>query len=85
VVQFEIHRVAIGIGLWETMVMAKHLFGLEVLDGNNRHTGFQCTKCGKIVPIQDGKPPQEYLSEECTKEDASQAAVRIVRQATENQ
>jgi len=70
-------------GLWETMVMAKHSFGLEVLDDKNAHTGFQCTRCGKIVPVENGKPPKQFIAEECTKEDPSQAAVRIVRQATE--
>jgi hypothetical protein len=75
------HRVAIGISLWETVVMAKHHFGLET---TIPIVGFQCTRCGKIVPAVDGKPSKESIAEDCTKEDASQAAVRIVREATES-
>jgi hypothetical protein len=60
--------------------MAKHNFGLEV---TVPIAGFQCTKCGKIVPSEDGKPPKKSVAEECQKEDCSQAAARIVREATE--
>lgn len=60
--------------------MAKHRFGLEVTVPIQ---GFQCTKCGKIVPrTEDGKVPKEFVVEECPKEDFSQAAARIVREAT---
>jgi hypothetical protein len=46
--------------------MAKHKFGLEV---TVPIVGFQCTKCGKIVPAVDGKPSKESVTEECEKED----------------
>jgi len=45
--------------------MAKHHFGLET---TVPYIGFQCTKCGKIVPAKGGKPPKEAIAEECPKE-----------------
>lgn len=76
--------VAITFGLWETIGMAKHNFLVGKQDEKGNWIGTQCVRCGKIAFYKDGKIPEDISAEECKREDASQAAARIVREATEN-
>ena len=48
--------------------------------------GAQCVRCGQIVLFENGKIPDDMAAQECRKadEDFSQAAARIVREATED-
>ena len=62
--------------------MAKHKFLLAVNEGETV-VGARCVACGIIALYENGKVPDEIRSQECKKEDASQAAARIVREATE--
>jgi hypothetical protein len=72
-----------GFGLWETVGMAKHKFLIGVGDNSGNLVGTRCARCGKIAKFENaGNIPEEIQSEECTPEDASQAAARIVREAT---
>lgn len=64
--------------------MAKHKFLVAVGDNAGNVVGAQCVRCGKIVKFENaGKIPEDIRAEECTPEDTSQAAARIVREATE--
>jgi uncharacterized OB-fold protein len=70
-------------GLWETVRMAKHKFLLARHDGEGKLIGTQCVRCGKITLFKNGKIPEDVSAEECWPEDVSQAAARIVKEATE--
>ncbi|MGA2346353.1 MAG: hypothetical protein ABSF93_10125 [Candidatus Sulfotelmatobacter sp.] len=63
--------------------MAKHKFAVAVNEGGVT-VGAQCIRCGAIVMYQNGQIPEDLREQECKREDASQAAVRIVREATED-
>ena len=62
--------------------MAKHKFMVAVNEGGTT-VGAQCMRCGQIALYENGKVPDDISEQECKKEDASQAAARIVREATE--
>jgi hypothetical protein len=65
--------------------MAKHKFEISVGDKAGNVVGARCSRCGKIAEFEDhGQIPKHLQDEECILEDPSQAAVRIVREATEN-
>lgn len=65
--------------------MAKHKFSGNVGDNAGNVVGTRCSRCGKVAKFEDlGKIPDDILNEECEREDASQAAARIVREATED-
>jgi len=64
--------------------MAKHKFQIPEGDKAGNVVGTRCVRCGKIVEfVNAGEIPEDIQAEECTPEDASQAAARIVREATE--
>ncbi len=63
--------------------MAKHKFDRAAGDKAGNVKGALCSRCGKIVELEDGDIPRKFQDEECTPEDFSQAAVRIVREAAE--
>jgi hypothetical protein len=66
--------------------MAKHTFDQPTADLAGNIDGALCTRCGKTVPLDDNHNiPDDVQNEECEREDVSQAAARIVRQATEGQ
>jgi hypothetical protein len=69
--------------LWETVRMAKHNFLVGMFE-NGIVVGARCVRCGIMVLYVDGKVPDDIQAQDCTKEDASQAAVRIVREATKD-
>lgn len=84
----------IGLGLWETVRMAKEL----VFAKDSKFVGWACKNCGWVKPLGrfvaagDPIPPDvqaDFDAHDCAKyprrhyEDASQAAVRVVREATE--
>ena len=46
--------------------------------------GAQCIRCGQIALYENGQVPDDIREQECKKEDASQSAVRIVEEATED-
>jgi hypothetical protein len=64
--------------------MAKHYFVIA-LSENDVVVGTQCARCSQIVFYVNGVVPDEILQQECPvkREDFSQAAARIVREATE--
>jgi hypothetical protein len=62
--------------------MAKHKFMVGVNE-NGVNVGAQCIRCGQIALYENGKVPDDIAAQECKKEDPSQAAARIVREATE--
>jgi hypothetical protein len=63
--------------------MAKHKFLLGLQDDHGNVIGTRCIRCGKPVLFVNGEVPGEFRDEECMKQDTSQAAARIVREATE--
>jgi len=64
--------------------MAKHNFIVGFFE-NGIVVGAQCAKCGQIALYENGKVPDDIREQDCKgKEDASQAAVRIVREATKD-
>jgi hypothetical protein len=64
--------------------MAKHKFEIPVGDKAGNVVGARCSRCGKIVEFENlGEIPKDIQDEQYTPEDASQAAARIVREATE--
>jgi hypothetical protein len=63
--------------------MAKHNFMVAVNEGDAT-VGAQCIRCGQIALYENGKVPDDIREQECKKEDASQAAARIVREATKD-
>lgn len=63
--------------------MAKHNFLVGVHE-NGAIVGAQCVRCGQIALYENGKVPEDIATQECKKEDASQAAARIVRESTES-
>ncbi len=63
--------------------MAKHQFGV-IHDGTMSGSNVQCIRCGIIVPQVDGKISDVMLEQECKREDFSQAAARIVKEATKD-
>jgi hypothetical protein len=64
--------------------MSKHRFSIPVADKAGNVVGVRCNRCGKIVEFENhGQIPSDVLAEECIPEGASQAAARIVREATE--
>ena len=65
------------------MGIAKHKFIIG-LYGNEIVVGSQCARCGQIALFEGGRIPDDIAAQECTRsEDFSQAAGRIVREATE--
>jgi hypothetical protein len=64
--------------------MAKHRFDRVVYEGI-AVAGVQCVRCDQIVLFMNAEIPEEFREQECpsTHEDFSQAAARIVREATE--
>jgi hypothetical protein len=65
--------------------MERHNFLITKADTSGRIVGAQCVRCGKIaLHAQNGAVSQALSEEECRCEDAIQAAVRIVREATKN-
>jgi hypothetical protein len=77
------HRVALEDDLWETMGMAKHKFDRATADKAGNVDGALCTRCGRTVELDDdGNIPTDVQNEECEREDFSQAAARVVREAT---
>jgi len=64
--------------------MAKHNFDRPIGDNAGNIVATGCSRCGKIVNLKDGEIPPEALQEECKREDFSQAAARIVREATKD-
>ena len=62
--------------------MAKHKFLVGMYE-NGVVVGAQCVRCGVMALYVNGKVPDDIQAQECKKEDASQAAARIVREATE--
>ena len=52
-------------------------------DEHRTIVGAQCIRCGRIAMYENGKVPDDIQAQECDKEDASQAAAGIVREATE--
>jgi hypothetical protein len=78
------HRAGIADGLWETTAMAKHQFEIAKTDIRGKVVGVQCVRCGKIALLMsNGAVSKDLSEEECSREDASQASVRGVREATE--
>ena len=63
--------------------MAKHKFMVAVNEGGET-VGAQCIQCGQIAFYENGAVPDDIREQDCKKEDTSQAAARIVREATEN-
>jgi hypothetical protein len=64
--------------------MAKHKFA-GVVGKREAMCGHSMLSLRKVVRFQDAdKIPDDILNEECKPEDASQAAARIVREATED-
>ncbi len=65
--------------------MAKHRFERAVGDKAGNVVGASCVRCGKIVELENaGQIPDAIQAEECEPEDASQAAARIVREASKD-
>jgi hypothetical protein len=64
--------------------MAKHKFMVAVNDERGVTVGAQCIRCGQIALYENDRVPDDINAQECKKEDASQAAARIVREATED-
>jgi hypothetical protein len=63
--------------------MAKHKFLVGVFE-NDINVGARCVGCGQIALFENGQVPEDIREQECKREDASQAAARIVREATED-
>ena len=63
--------------------MAKHKFLVGVFE-NDINVGARCVRCGQIALFENGQVPEDIRAQECQKEDSSQAALRVVREATEN-
>jgi hypothetical protein len=63
--------------------MAKHKFLLGRFDEQRAVAAAQCVRCGKIAMYENGKVPDDIREQDCARGDASQAAARIVREATE--
>ena len=64
--------------------MAKHTFNIAIGDRAGNIVGVAC-KCGKIVEFENfAELPEDAKNEECKPEDFGQAAVRIVRESTQN-
>ena len=95
-VQFEIHRLVIGIGLWKTEGMKKPSLVIIKWQGRNPVVG-TCSSCPQTRFSTEGKfgKPSEHERElrdlfnqhfrtVHMREDASQATARIVKEATEN-
>lgn len=64
--------------------MAKHQFKLGIVNNKGAVVGARCIRCGKAAIYEKGKIPTEIQNQNCVPEDASQAAARIVREATED-
>jgi len=64
--------------------MAKHRFDRVVFEGI-AVAGVQCVRCSQIVLYVNAEIPEDMREQECpaTREDFSQAAARIVKEATE--
>jgi hypothetical protein len=88
---------AFGSGLWETMGMKKPELRVKRYGSNQAPIEAECSSCGTAIPSfisTRGGTPQEnmaelqeafdrHFKEMHLREDASQAAARIVREATE--
>jgi hypothetical protein len=62
--------------------MAKQNFDRATADNAGNVDGALCSRCGKTVKLENGDIPTDMKNEECRPEDFSQAAARIVREAT---
>ena len=82
------HRVAFGAGLWETVGMNDRTKLLIIKrDSKGNPVSGHCSKCGRLFYFIDTEKSKRndysFAGHECKREDASQAAARIVREATE--
>jgi hypothetical protein len=64
--------------------MAKHKFENSMME-SGLLAGVVCTRCGQVVPFENGRIPGDIAAQECPvgREDVNQAAARVVREATE--
>jgi hypothetical protein len=62
--------------------MLKHNFSAGLADDKGNIIGGRCVRCGKPTLFIHGQVAESVRNEECVKEDVSQAAARIVREAT---
>jgi hypothetical protein len=68
----------------KSMSIETHNFSITRTDTSGKLVGAQCIRCGKIaLYMWNGAVSPRLSEEECQCEDASQAAVRIVREAKE--
>lgn len=84
---------AIESGLWETVCMKKRYMRIVKMSGAMPDMA-ACTNCGHEFKVYSGKKHtiaeatenlrNQFAAHDC-KEDASQAAARIVREATEEE
>jgi hypothetical protein len=88
--QFEVHRVAPWADLWETVRMAKQRQLVPLNKVGAAPFGYKCDQCSRVFRVGNlndeetqRKIRAEFEAHNC-KEDASQAAARIVREATED-
>ena len=83
------HRLAIGSGLWETMGMAdKPRIYVVNKDARGMVISGHCSKCGRLFQFENTREGRRvekaFDTHECKPEDASQAAARIVKEATQD-
>jgi hypothetical protein len=64
--------------------VAKHNFVIAMYE-DGVIVGAQCSRCSQMALYVNGQVPEDIRSQECPakREDFSQAAARIVREATE--
>ncbi|HXM08675.1 MAG TPA: hypothetical protein VN946_01860 [Terriglobales bacterium] len=63
--------------------MGKHKFLVGMFE-NGVVVGARCTECGVMALYENGKVPDDIRSQECSRPDSSQNALRVVREATED-
>ena len=81
-------QVAKTTGLWETVGMAeKPRIYVVNKDASGMVISGHCSKCGRIFQFENTREGRRvekaFDTHECKPEDASQAAARIVKEATE--
>jgi len=57
------------------MAKAKHNFDRPLADDAGNIIGAMCSRCGRIVQLEDGDMPDDVKNEDCEQEDVTQAAV----------
>ncbi len=83
--QFEIHRGWYPKSTCGKLSAWQNINSLSLIrDKTASVIASQCIHCGLIVPHVNGAIPGEVMEQGCKREDASQAAARIVKEATEN-